>query len=360
MVYEKWLFSLLNIMFVLGISSRLISNEYGLKNLYFNSSNLQNLNQDSGETFPNYTDSFAVTYDFSGGRFGDNLLSYLHAKWISYKYNMLLLYKPFPFANELILSQHESNIISYNYFRKENIFNKDMVRDTNCCYFRFSDLRPENPPGSTLYVVPYFPESGCKRSYYTDRNNAKWPYFDVDWKDQRFRSIALDMLRPKKNLELCDCPLDKMTVAIHVRTGKGFDAEDCTRSAPNNVPPMEFYYYALKYLIDIYPDRELYFHIFTDDPKPKLIATVIENYIKSLTTAPFSIHFRTSRNRQDLNVIVDFFSLFQFDCLIRPDSNFSRVPSLLKDYKVLIYPSDLQKLGDRNYIITKIDVVRNE
>ncbi|NDD99187.1 hypothetical protein EB008_02690 [bacterium] len=195
---------------------------------------------------------FMAKKKWFGGRFGDNLLSYLHAKWISYKYNMLLLYKPFPYSDELALSELETKINDYYYDHEINIFKRKMVCDSNLRYFRPSDLLKKNPSGSILYVVPYFPEGGCKRTWFFN-GSKKWSYFDVDWKDQIFRSIALEMLRPIKFFKLCD-----------------------------------------------------------------------------------------------------------FDCLIRPDSNFSRVPSLLKEYKVLIYPSDLEKLGDRNYIISKIDVVRNE
>ena len=43
-----------------------------------------------------------ITYELSDGRFGDNLLSYLHAKWISHEKKIPLLYKPFTFSNELI------------------------------------------------------------------------------------------------------------------------------------------------------------------------------------------------------------------------------------------------------------------
>mgnify|MGYP006279517135 CR=1 FL=1 len=273
---------------------------------------------------------------------------------------MLLLYKPFPFADSLVLSQKEPKLEDYYYDSRENIFKKEMVRDPEFCYFRTSDLKWENPSRSTLYVVPYFPEAGCKRDYFHDINRIGWSYFDVDWKDEDFRSIALEMLRPTKDLELCYCPLDKITVAIHVRTGKGFDSKDITLMEPNLAPPLEFYYEALESLLNIYPDRELYFHVFTDDPNPKEIADTFQDYLKNLKTKSFSINYRISKNRHCLNVLEDFFSLFQFDCLIRPDSNFSRIPSLLKDYKVLIYPSELEQLGHNNFIISKIDIVRND
>src|SRR5665213_983093 len=49
----------------------------------------------------------AVTYEFSGGRLGDNLLSYLHAKWISYRHQIPLLYKPFKYSDKLMLDTNE-------------------------------------------------------------------------------------------------------------------------------------------------------------------------------------------------------------------------------------------------------------
>ena len=51
-----------------------------------------------------------ITYEFFGGRFGDCLLSYLHAKWLSYKYQLPLLYKPFKYSSDLCLDAKEQLI----------------------------------------------------------------------------------------------------------------------------------------------------------------------------------------------------------------------------------------------------------
>ena len=51
--------------------------------------------------------SSKVTYTFSGGRFGDNLLAYIHAKWIAYRYHIPLLYKPFDCSDQLVLHNLE-------------------------------------------------------------------------------------------------------------------------------------------------------------------------------------------------------------------------------------------------------------
>src|SRR5260221_8397126 len=45
-----------------------------------------------------------VTYVLNGGRFGDNLLSYSKAKWLSYTYSIPFYYKPFPYSDQLQLS----------------------------------------------------------------------------------------------------------------------------------------------------------------------------------------------------------------------------------------------------------------
>src|ERR1700728_1817882 len=48
-----------------------------------------------------------ITYALSGGRFGDNLLAFMHAKWFSYRFKLPLLYKPFPYSDQLQLSLDE-------------------------------------------------------------------------------------------------------------------------------------------------------------------------------------------------------------------------------------------------------------
>ena len=49
----------------------------------------------------------AVTYTFSGGRFGDNLLSYSRAKYVASLYGIPLLYIPFPYSDYLMMHNLE-------------------------------------------------------------------------------------------------------------------------------------------------------------------------------------------------------------------------------------------------------------
>ncbi len=58
-----------------------------------------------------------------------------------------------------------------------------------------------------------------------------------------------------------------------------------------------------------------------------------------------SLHYRKEENHHTKNVLEDFFSLFHFDVLIRPRSNFSIVPQLLHDYAIVYYPAEYIRTG---------------
>src|SRR5271156_1825171 len=87
----------------------------------------------------------AITYPATGCRFGDNLLAYLNARWLSYKYNLPFLYRQFPYSDQLAL--HE----------------KDYLRlDLHWPFFKkFWALQQEQDilkiSGPALITVPYFP-----------------------------------------------------------------------------------------------------------------------------------------------------------------------------------------------------------
>ena len=50
----------------------------------------------------------AVSYQFNGGRFGDQLVTYVHARWVAYKFNLPLLYKRFDYSDQLMVdSMHQ-------------------------------------------------------------------------------------------------------------------------------------------------------------------------------------------------------------------------------------------------------------
>jgi hypothetical protein len=269
-----------------------------------------------------------VTYGFSGGRFGDNLLSYLHAKWIAYECGLPLLYKPFPYSSCLMLDEKEVKF--------------------EAAAFQFQVEWPSRRTydASVIYHCPYFPEDEWERTQYPFRT------WKVDWKDPIFRKEALAMIAPKELLSMVVPPKNQISIAIHYREGGGFDRT--TDIWPLKFPGLAFYLDGLQKVVELVKGQQLYCFVFTDARHPL-------SMIKQFKAAFPSIQFdaRKQKNRYYLNVLEDFFSLFHFDILIRPQSNFSIVPSLLHDFAICHFPTFAERIAD-SYDITQTRTEINE
>ena len=287
--------------------------------------------------FTNNSNAAGVTYSFSGGRFGDNLLSYLHAKWISYQYQIPLIYNPFPYSSELMLDIHEIRDASTMQFAKTiQLSNKNAKI---------------NRHSSVLYCCPYF----CEDKWELQKNPQY--SFPVDWKNEEFRSIITTLISPKNKLELLHPPKDAISIAMHIRDGGGFDVANHKQILPLKTPPLHFYIDSLLKVLDLFQGHKTYCYFFTDAENPKEIERQLNQMLPPSIDITF--HYRNSYNHHDINVLEDFFSLLNFDVLIRAVSNYSIVPSLIHDYAILCYPEEFC-VNNSTPIITKIGTEINE
>ncbi len=278
-----------------------------------------------------------VSYIHSGGRFGDQLIGYLHAKWISYKYKIPLLYKPFAFSDQLVVHHLEKR------FNQESTVYYDQV-----IYPHPNALIDYDEPISALYVIPYFPEcvqERCSGVYYA---------FQVDWNDPGFRKEIKRCIKPLYFRTSLQLPKDYITVAVHVRTGGGYDGTNVGEVFPLKVPPHSFYMEQIQRIYEIFNGSPLYAYIFTDDKDPAAIAHYYKNF---LNNADIEFGYRQEANSHDANVLEDFFEMTKFDCLIRPESNYSICASKIADYKVMITPSHSVLIGNTIYIDETIEII---
>ena len=179
----------------------------------------------------------AITYGFSGGRLGDNLLRYAHAKWVSYKYNIPLLYKPFNLSQLLVIhkvellynneiNKYKATIRLDNLFRelksdKNSIIKKGISNSELNNNFLLDYVFSNNKEEDVLYEIPYFPESKCELT------NPEFSHaFQIDWNDQTFISILKENIRPLIVLPEFSIPKDFISLAVHVRRGSGPDLEN--------------------------------------------------------------------------------------------------------------------------------------
>ena len=84
-------------------------------------------------------------------------------------------------------------------------------------------------------------------------------------------------------------------------------------------------------------------HIFTDDADTQ---GLLNNFQFFFPDPRVEIHTRLTDNRHDKNVIIDFFSMMNFDVFIRTNSSFSNMIYVLSDHKLSITPTRHEWVGN--------------
>ncbi len=265
--------------------------------------------------------SSAITYTLSGGRLGDNLLAYLHAKWMSYKLGLPLLYIPFPQSDQFMLHYIEQMHGTHFVFEHYQLLTPHNMHEMN------------SSPQSICWVIPYFPESLYE--FFTV-GLSYLPYFKVDWNDRAFQKIIKEHLSSYLPIQPYIFPKDRVMVAVHVRRTGEFDFANINAILPLKFPPDRYYIEQISRLASIYGDKKICIYIFTDDPNPN---EIIKHYQGVLQNPRLLFICRKTANSHQSNVFEDFFGMSQFDCLIRPASNFSIVAAKLANYQIEIAPS---------------------
>lgn len=288
----------------------------------------------------------AVTYTFNWGRLGDNLLAYSHAKWISYLYDIPLLYRPFEYSDQLMMHLLEEPLTQgplASYDKKIDISQVDSFTI--------------EPDAGILYIIPYFPESIVERP-----DPRFFFYFPVNWDDKGFKTELKKMICPIKTLERPSIPQGVFSIALHIRVGTGFDIPTLadypklTAAAwcQLKCPPFSFYVQQLQTMLKWFSDKELYIYMFTDHENPQEFV----DYFQRMLNNKVKIHTRSGINRHNLNVLEDLFAMADsdyFDCIIRPDSNLSIVASKLADDQLQISPWHCSIINNE-YVIDQICV----
>lgn len=201
-----------------------------------------------------------------------------------------------------------------------------------------------------IYVCPYFPEDPTDREL-----NPQTFRFDVDWKDRNFKRIAKEMIAPKRPLALTVPPRDTVNVAIHIREGGGYDTDHTKLWDPLKLPPIHFYTDALKQVLTYFPEKKIYCYLFTDAIEPALLAEKFD------PEGRVEFDFRKENNRHDANVLEDFFSFFEFDVLIHPQSNYSVVAAGIGEFVIDVAPVQFNRNKEEMTItITEMKIDLNE
>jgi hypothetical protein len=261
-----------------------------------------------------------ITYS-RNGRLGDNLCSYLHAKWLAYKYNLPLRYRSFPLADQFCLSDERA--AKKNHQKSKN---RIKIKDE-------SQLNSQD--GSALFVVPYFPEN-TEHIFDHGRHIVWAPTFQVDWEDPEFQAEVRRSLTPKHPIVTPSLPNNCLNVGVHVRRGGGVDSLQERQRVPLKFPPDSYYIQQIERISKIFKNYRLYVYILTDDVDP---ASIANTYRTALNNPNITFDYRKGNNGPAAHVLEDFFFIPKFDCLVICQSNFSLMASKLADCAVVITPT---------------------
>lgn len=269
-----------------------------------------------------------VSVQYNGGRFGDNLMAVAHALYFAHKHHSRFLLSSFQYSDQLVLNN--SGKLTSNLAQKlPKRLPINGVRD-------FNHAPKEHP--NILFEIPYFPESLIEHAGHTK------PYFPVDWEDFGFLALLRTLIAPINRLSLVQPPKHQISVAVHIRHGGRFDDVAAMQAAGQpellyKFPLLAYYVEQLQLVSELFAHAPLYVFIFTDDLNPiqltQQIATAVDR--PNLT-----FDCRKTENHDRANVLEDFFSLQQFDILIRPDSNFSLMAEKLGDFAAVITPGNFK------------------
>ncbi|MGB8367547.1 MAG: hypothetical protein WCD44_04270 [Candidatus Babeliales bacterium] len=264
----------------------------------------------------------AITYNLNGGRFGDNLLSYCKTKWLAEKYNIPFFYKRFEYSHYLALHKKEKR-----YTRGTPVLFK-AIR-----YLVGKQVNKLQLNSALLYV-------------------KKWDYdVQVDWKNEKFIKKLRTLIRPSIHLNLVNLAKNNISIAVHVRRGGGYrvDTKKLMISQPLRFVADQFYVDQIKRIATMFEGKKIYVHIFTDDQNPEVI---MENFKKAVNMEKITFGCRRSKNNYYTHVLEDFFAMMKFDCLIRPNSHYSRFVERLGDNKIIISPVHVSEENGEKIIDT--------
>lgn len=267
--------------------------------------------------------SSAITYKLAGGRLGDQLVNYVHAKWIAYKYGVPLFYRSFAHAEYFAFHKFEQQMPVHMTF--DRVVN-----------FQPGQTLKIDPQANVLYELSFFPDNPDERV----KNKKRYLIFDVDWSDQKFCEIVRAYLQPTKPLNLVNLVPDAINVALHVRRGGGFDHTATSLGhgkyradlvLPARFPPDDFFCEQVALLAKYFTNKRLSFFIFTDYPSPN---ELVEKY--SACCPGIKFNCRSAEERA--GVVDDLFSMARFDVIVRPQSNFSLMAAHIGGPLLEIWP----------------------
>ena len=293
-------------------------------------------------------------------RLGDQLVQFSKAKWLAKNYELPFFYRKFDFSDDLLLSEsnelfdedQQASAISIPIIRSIPVLYVFPKRLSLLLKFQFNnDLLPNGKAYDLLNFL-----------------NVKRLTFSELLLDDQLRDELRQEVKAKFPLHSIEKPLDRKSVAVHMRRGSGPDTpfqengcasgegKPCNETMPKRFPPLEYFVQQIDALCDLLQDDALFVHIFTDDKNPEQLIQRLQAAVKSENIIFKS---RASHESYDNMILEDLFAMSEFDCLIRSSSDFSRTAQLIGNHQVVMSPESYRR-GKEGIYISKVQVCQRD
>ena len=272
-----------------------------------------------------FANSHAISYE-GGARFGDRVLGYFQARYLSYSTGIPFLYRPFPYSDYVTIHYQAKPYHPYaNQYR--NIFHICSAATLAEFFCKIRD--PKTAP--TLFIVDYFPIDLDEWDIDTSRSVA----FDIPWDNSELKHYLQQSLSPRIAIPDFTEP-DRLNVAVHVRTLSGDDTADTVFAIfPLKFPTSDYHKRQIQRVYEWNFEGPMRVFLFSDSSEPqKLIEDFRSAFVGKNITFGIQLLERADLN----NVVQDFFAMQKFDVLIATQSNFSFMASKLASFDMVIYP----------------------
>jgi len=239
------------------------------------------------------------------GRTGAHLGCYLKAKAVAAYLDVPFVLTPFPYSKEFKL--HTADPL----WAKRHEGKKIVIRTKKQLEKIKSDL-DKLPTKQVTYQV-----HGCLRI-----NNGQ--LLSKEEKDR--------LLTPIKEIDGPHPPVGHASVAVHVRTGGGFDSKHDIATQPERFPGINYYAKQIQHLADTHPDKKLWCFIFTDHPTPE---TIVDTLAKLINAPNISMECR-KKNRHNINIIEDIILMSRCRYLIKAKSSYSGMAAIIGKHEAVL------------------------
>ena len=290
----------------------------------------------------------AVTNRLCPGRFGDKIVYYTIAKWLSHRFNIPLLLKSFEYSSMLRLGKNEKK------------YSNEMLKK-----FEGGLLKIRSEQDIIMHAKDNIIFESDKY-FYINGSFRKEQLMAYMLQDQSFMKELKHMLQPVVPLSQIKLPKDKITIAVHIRKGGGVDKPLYSIQYYQNkkesyadktwalkFPPEQYYVDQIKKTSSLFADKPLFIYIFTDDRNP---SKLVDRIKKAVNKNNITFSCRDKGNVHNVHVVEDFYNMACFDCLIRSSSSFALAAQLLGNHKVIMYPKHFKWVG-KKLIIDEVIII---